>query len=266
MDQLAERDAIRNGNDVWTFDSKTNTATHANLPAGQATPLATPKAPTLTPDELAQRFLAAADSSTSVTLGTPTAVAGHSAYTLVLTPKQSGTLVASVQIAVESQSGMPLAVDVFAKGQAAPAFHAAFTQLELKAPDAGVFAFSPPAGATVKEQSAEAPPRTAPTPGTAPTPAAPSAPGKSPAPGRSPAPGKAPTPPVSGKGWDAVIAIPAAKVPAGFLDTPLVKQLAVPVAGGRLLSSSLVNILITDDGRVLAGAVPAAALLAAAAK
>lgn len=238
MDELAERDAVRNGNDVWTFDSKANAATHATLPATAPHENATPSAPPITPDQLAQRFLAAADSTTSITLGPSASLAGHGAYTLVLSPKSAGTLVASVHIFVEAKTGFPLGVDVYAKDQATPAFHSAFTQLDLAAPAASVFAFTPPPGATVKQEQT-------PTEKTA----------------RPAAPAK---PAAGGKGWDAIVTLPASSVPAGLLDAPLVKQLATPVAGGRALSSSLVNVLVTNDGRILAGAVPLSALEAAA--
>lgn len=243
MDQLAERDAVRNGSDAWTYDSKANTATHVTLPAAAGKDN-TPSAPAVTPDQLAQRFLAAAGPSTEVSLGPATTVANHSAYTLVLTPKSSGTLVASVKIAIESQTGLPLSVDVFAKDQADPAFHTAFQQLDLHAPDASVFTFTPPAGATVKQEQLPAPKT------------------ESGAPNATASPKPSESHPT--KGWDSVVVVPAAKVPAGFTGSPLVKQLASPVNGGRLLSSSLLNILITNDGRVIAGAVPPATLLAAA--
>ena len=246
MDQLAERDAVRNGSDAWTYDSKTNTATHLSLPSGTTAPrMPAPSMPAVTPDQLAQRFLAAAGPSTNITLGPTTTLAGHTAYTLVLTPKTSDTLVASVQIAVESQTGLPLSVDVYAKGQSDPAFHTAFQKLDLNAPDASVFSFTPPAGATVKQEQLPAR-KTASEPTPKPT---------------ATAPHKSAEP---AKSWDSVVVIPADKVPASFTGSALVKQLASPVADGRLLSSSLLNILITNDGRVIAGAVPEATLMAAA--
>jgi len=48
---------------------------------------------------------------------------------------------------------------------------------------------------------------------------------------------------------------------AGLLD-----QLATPVPGGRVVSSALLSVLLLDDGRVLAGAVPAARLVELAAR
>ena len=44
----------------------------------------------------------------------------------------------------------------------------------------------------------------------------------------------------------------------------LLEQAAVAVPGGRLVSTSLLNVLILDDGRILAGSVPLARLQAAA--
>ncbi|WP_235866255.1 hypothetical protein [Serinibacter arcticus] len=46
--------------------------------------------------------------------------------------------------------------------------------------------------------------------------------------------------------------------------TALYEQLTTPVDGGRLLSSALLSVLVTDDGRVLVGSVPADTLLATA--
>ena len=44
----------------------------------------------------------------------------------------------------------------------------------------------------------------------------------------------------------------------------LLDQLTTRVPQGRLLSTALVSVLLTDDGRVLVGAVPPEALQAAA--
>ncbi|WGZ79691.1 hypothetical protein [Arthrobacter sp. EM1] len=41
-------------------------------------------------------------------------------------------------------------------------------------------------------------------------------------------------------------------------------QLAVAVPGGRLVSTSLLNVLILDDGRIFVGSVPLERLQAAA--
>jgi outer membrane lipoprotein-sorting protein len=236
MDTLAERDIIRSGTDAWLYDSGDNSTVHMTLPQngtheGQ------------TPANLAQKLLNALDSSTRVTVGDDTEVAGRTAYELVLTPRTTDTLVGSVSIAVDSQTGLPLSVDVRARGQQAPAFHLAFTELSLKAPDADRFSFKPPPGSDVKELT---PPRHK-------------------HPGEMPPAAKA-MPRVIGTGWSAIVELPAGAVPKELTASPLLSQLSTPVASGRLLSSSLVNILLTNDGRVFAGSVPADLLTAAAAR
>jgi outer membrane lipoprotein-sorting protein len=237
LDQLAERDAIRNGSDVWLYDSTGQKATHLTLPSRTAaTPQ--PDATALTPSQLAQRFLDAVDPSTTVTLGSNVKVAGRDAYDLVLTPKASETLVGSVAIAVDGSTGIPLRVQVTARGAGSPAFEAGFTAFSDQTPDASTFAFTPPAGASVTEQKA-------------PT-------------GQHAADGAHAKPTVSGTGWSTIVSLPAGSAPAQLVSDPLFSQLTQPVDGGRALSSSLLSVLVTSDGRVLAGAVPVSALQAAA--
>ena len=64
-----------------------------------------------------------------MTVGPDVQVAGRAAYNLVLTPKSEATLVDSVAIAVDGESGLPLGVELKARGQSEPAFSVAFTSL-----------------------------------------------------------------------------------------------------------------------------------------
>jgi outer membrane lipoprotein-sorting protein len=292
MDRLAERDVIRRDHDVWFYDSKDNSAAHLTLPAfARDLPLQIPESPGVlpgqngsghdgsapdpstqafpTPDDLAAKFLAKVDSSTAVTVGPDVQVAGRSAYTLELAPRTDGTLLAKVVIAVDGQTGMPLRVTVSARGQAQPAFEAGFTSLSLAAPDDATFNFAAPPGVTLKELPAPAAPS---------MPALPGKPGMN-APDQDPdhVPGDAglrhhdgPQPTVTGEGWETVVGFPPAPDGQGaqlaetVLKDPLLSQAAVVVPGGRLLSTSLVNVLLTDDGRIFVGMVPADRLQAAA--
>lgn len=241
LDQLAERDAIRNGSDVWLYQSNDQSVTHATIPAhakSGATETPTPDATATTPQALAEKFLAAVDPSTKVTLGANTKVANRDAYDLVLTPRTDATLVGSVSIAVDGQTGLPLQVQVTARGASSPAFQAGFSDFTPGAPDASVFSFTPPKGATVTEQ----------TPNT----------------GEHATGTNRPKPTVTGTGWATIVSLPAGTVPAQALADPLVAQLTQSVGGGRALSTSLVSVLVTADGRLLAGAVPVSALQAAA--
>jgi outer membrane lipoprotein-sorting protein len=300
-DRMAERNVIRRDHDVWFYNSKDNSAAHLALPQfASDLPLQVPGYPGLplpvpsdpgavpapdqsaldpstpdyrtpvlpTPEDLAGKFLSKVDSSTAVTVGQEVQVAGRPAYSLELAPRTDGTLLEKVAIAVDGETGMPLRVTVSARGQAEPAFEAGFTSLSLAAPDDAMFTFVAPPGATVKEL---------PVPPLAYPPMMPALPGKPGMVTPDQLPGGAPDvrhrdhpkPTVTGTGWETVVGFPAtegqgAELNEALQNDPLLSQAAVVVPGGWLLSTSLVNVLLTDDGRIFVGMVPADRLQAAA--
>jgi len=238
LDTLGERDVIQNGTSVWTYDAKAKTATH--LTTSGDTTRATPS-PT-TPAALADEFIASITPSTTVTVSTGTDL-GRGVYRLTLAPKTSATLVDDAVITVDAETGVPLGVKVDARGQSTPALSVAFTSVDFSAPSAGVFAFTPPTGTTVKTVT---PPATGPT--------------------RDRSDAQKPT--VIGSGWSAIVKVSGhAPSPTAGLDAQnmaLLNQLTQKVTGGRMLETSLFSVYLGDDGTVLAGAVPTSALLAAA--
>ncbi|WP_091467295.1 LolA family protein [Paenarthrobacter nitroguajacolicus] len=269
LDQMAERDVVINGADAWFYNSRDNSATHLTAPAKPTVPekyeprmlppdMPTPDMPTPdmpTPEAMASRFLAAVDASTEVTASESSTVAGRSAYSLVLNPRSTETLVDSVTIDVDSETGLPLGVEVRANGQAEPAYSLAYTQLDLSTPDAELFNFTPPPGATVTEKVLPVKP--------VPSMAMPSTPVPDPAVAEPEVRG--PGASVTGKGWDSVISLPAGYAPAELTSNPQLSQALQPVGGGRALTTSLLSVLILDDGRVYAGMVPLERLQSAAA-
>ncbi|TFC29011.1 DUF2092 domain-containing protein [Cryobacterium sp. TMT2-18-3] len=258
QDRMAERNVVSNGTDVWTYDSETNTASHLTIPADAraiaeaqyAAIVDSAPAGLSTPSQVAERFLSEIDPSTTVSVGTDGTVAGRTAYELVLTPKATRTLVESVSISVDSETGVPLQVTVRADGQEDPAFQVGFTAVDFSTPSADLFDFTPPAGATVEEIALPVMPEI--TEMTADQ-AKPEIPAEN-------------LPLVTGSGWDAIVEVPAASVPSELNANPLILELATAVDGGRLFSTALVNVFLTDDGRVFAGSVPVEMLQAAAAQ
>jgi len=259
LDRMAERDLVLNGEDAWFYDSSDNSATHVSIPrppVGAPTESRVPESPRPTfptPEALASRFLTAIDASTEVSVGNSSSVAGRSAYKLLLKPRTAGTLVDAVAIDVDAETGLPLGIELRAKGQAGPAYSLEYTQLDLTARDASLFEFVPPQGASVSEKTIPA----APIP-SMPLPV-PSGPTTQPHPTQ---PHHGAT--VTGAGWDAVISLPAGTAPAGLTASPELTQALQAVPGGRALTTSVISVLILDDGRVYAGMVPLERLQAVA--
>jgi outer membrane lipoprotein-sorting protein len=260
LDQLAERDVIVGGGELWLYDSREKSAVHATLPEGESTQ--GQQGTQFNPVELAEQLLTKLDASTEVSLGSNLNVAGRAAYDLVLIPRTADTLIGSLSLAVDGETGMPLSVSVMARGRSNPAISVAFTKLSLETPDAALFEFTPPAGTDVTEHSVPDKPLAGQVD--------PDAPVSSDLPVHTDKPEIAEPSGagvagaiVTGSDWTTVVELPAASVPAELFTSPLFAQLTTTVDGGRLLSTSLLNVLVTSDGRVLAGAVPVHLLQAA---
>lgn len=268
-----ETDVIRNGSDVWQWSSSDNTGTHLKLPndAGKASSEhALPSTVPSTPQDAADAALAAIDPTTRVQTTGAAKVAGRDAYELVLSPKDTDSLVGQVRLAIDAEQHIPLRVEVYAKGAAKPAVRVAFDAISFAVPDAEQFKFNPPPGAKIDE--AGTPSAGSAGPGSADKKGVPHPSGSAPA----KAGAKDAEPKVIGKGWTSIL---TAKVPAGSLseltdagkgsgDEAKTAQALLGVlpevsgswGKGRLLSGSLFSVLITDDGRVFAGLVTPEAL------
>jgi outer membrane lipoprotein-sorting protein len=146
----AETDVIADGTTAWLWQSSSDSVTEFTAPAGERGQ-AEKKLPAtpLTPQQAANQVLAAVGKTTVVSVQANVMVAGEPSYQLVLAPKDSRSLVGRVVIAVDGKYGVPLRVQLFAKGASSPAFQVGFTDLQFVAPSAANFSFTPPSGASV---------------------------------------------------------------------------------------------------------------------
>lgn len=283
----AEIDLIRNGRDVWVWQSSDQTARHLTLPEdhGQAdAPRAVPSDAPRTPQEWADRVLARADETTVVTSGSQVTVAGRPAYALVLTPKAAESRVEQVTIAIDGEKYVPLRIQVFSTELDTPAIEVGFTDVTFKTPDADVFAFTPAEGVTVTETTMPTHQGVTPTPGDRPGPTG--------------DPGAA-KPTITGSGWGTIAsgrfdpAQLAAPTGAPQSDDPqsgaresgapqsdasepdasrgtdpasllnLLPSASGAWGSGHVLDGTLFSVVVTDDGRYAVGAVAPEALFAA---
>ena len=262
---LGESDVISTGRDVWTWTSANNTAEHRVLPVLGADsepasrPPLDPSALPRTPQEAADAALAAIDPTTLVSSGSAARVAGRPAYELVLQPRDTASLIGGVRIAIDATEHVPLRVQVYPAGSDTAAIEVAFTQVSFARPDPAQFRFNPPPGATVVEVPA------------------PTADGPS-APDPTKTPGAAPPAAVIGTGWTSVLVLRApqqqsapasTQTPEDPRGTGALLGSLPTVSGswgsGRLLTGRLFSLLLSDDGRILVGAVRPDALYRAAA-
>ena len=257
-----EVDLVRNGNQVWLWDSSNDTVTHlvghaasqSNTPATTTTlPASTP----LTPQQMADRLLNHLDPTTSVTVGAPLYVAGQEAYQLLVAPKAaSGSTIDHIEIDVGANAplaGVPLQVAIYANGQAGAAIELGYTgQLNIGEPPASELTFTPPAGAKVVTHEVGG--------GAAKTGAG----GGQPA---NPSPHSGPGLKNLGHGWTSVVTGTDKGLISSATSTELDAVTVVVQVGdqsARLFSTNLLNVLLMPDGQIYAGFVTPSVLEAAA--
>ncbi|HEY2638519.1 MAG TPA: hypothetical protein VGI66_01360 [Streptosporangiaceae bacterium] len=161
-----ESDLRLDGRTLWLWNSKTQTATHVALPAHVPSPNGAfpgvsssagsgsePPGMPVSPLAAAKKLLAAIGPSTAVGVQRNVYVAGRAAYQLSVVPRTSGSLVGQILIAIDASTHIPLRVQVYARGRSSPAFAIGFTALTFGRPAMSNFSFTPPPGATVKQET-----------------------------------------------------------------------------------------------------------------
>ncbi|QIY97615.1 outer membrane lipoprotein carrier protein LolA [Streptomyces sp. S1D4-11] len=264
LENAAEYSVIHNGSDVWAYDSKSNEVYHSTAPAAEKGREKAPKDVPTTPKELADEALKSVDDTTSVTVDGTAQVAGRDAYKLLIKPKQSGSTVGAITVAVDAKTGVPLKFTLVPKSGGAAVVDAGFTQVAFAKPAASTFDFTPPKGAKVtegkdskdsKDSKDTKAPESAPTRGDL---------------GKGLDGLK-----TIGKGWSTIAefdtggqGMPSGSSSEGGNFSGFLNSLGDHVKGkfgsGTVFSTRLVNALITDDGKVYAGAVTKDALVKAA--
>ena len=298
----SEYSVVQDGAEAWTYSSTDDAVVHYSLSAADAARFdeltAQAEAGDLpvqgdlpTPEEAGRQAVGMAKLTSTVTLDSQTEVAGRPAYQLVVTPTSDTTLVGRIVVAVDAETSTPLRVQVWSTSDTeTPALEIGFTDVSFATPADSVLAFSAPAGASTREVVVPLP--------EVPAEAATATPEKE-LPEGVTVTGTGWDTVVEASGLDVAALVagdPSAAAslpgvdktfgskgaadlysefvpeegsgsPMGDLDTTaLYDTLTTEVPEGRLLSSALLSVLVTDDGRVLVGAVPGATLQALAAQ
>ncbi|GAA2410156.1 outer membrane lipoprotein carrier protein LolA [Streptomyces glaucosporus] len=255
VEEAAEYSLIRNGEDVWAYDSASNTVHHTVLPEDAGREKAPEGLESITPQKAAAHVLKAVDETTSVTVDGTAKVAGQDAYQLLVRPKQSNSTVESVRITVDADSGVPLRFTLTPEDGGKAAIDVGYTQVDFSKPDAETFAFKPPKGAEITEERVDG-----------------AREGSAAAGGKEDRRGMPSGLKVIGEGWNSVAEIELPEGAADGVKAPEARDLlgsfTDEVKGefgtGRLFKTRLVNALITDDGTVYVGAVTRDGLVEAA--
>jgi outer membrane lipoprotein-sorting protein len=232
-----ERTLVSDGETFWSWNSEDRTV--RRIPEGEHER----DAANADPGAAAAEALAALRPTSVISVDGTSEVAGRPAYDLVLAPGSTErTLLREVRVAVDAEHRMPLRLTVLATGSSDPALQIGFTDISFGPQDPELFRFTPPPGAKVEDAR------------------------------RPEGHGARDAEPTTvGDGWDTVLVAaapgPDAERPERLPDLgALGRPIDGPWGSGRLITSAVASVIVTDDGRIAAGAVPEQVLTEALAR
>ena len=138
---------VWNQSAITVYDASSNTVYRAKLPARSDNGASSDHgAPALSAiDDLLSKLGAHA----TISEAQPDNVAGHEAYSVTLSPKHDGGLLASAQLAWDAARGVPLRIAIYAQGSSSPALALEATEVSYGPVAASDVDVSPPADAKV---------------------------------------------------------------------------------------------------------------------
>lgn len=284
---------VHNAGTVWGYDSAAKTAYKGTAPGGDerdGNPSESAKGlEKANPQQLAKELLAGLEDTTSVSVSGTTSVADRDAYQLSLKPRDApDSTIEDLRIAVDADNGVPLKITLNAASGGDPIGELGFTEVDFSKPDTSTFDFTPPEGTKViegddleKELGEGAGQGERGKLDLDEIPGLEGVPGLGGLGGADDAKGGVSglETKVVGKGWSSVLAVTAdggsGAAPSGERGSPDAGQMGKLLDAftdraegdfgtGRVVSTKVVNALLTDDGSVYVGAVTKEGLVKAA--
>ncbi len=155
--EKGDTQVLYDGSTLTVYDAASNTLYHYKPPAqaGSSSPPPTAthshEAPSVTKIEEA---LAHIDKHATLSGATPDNVAGAPAYTVRVSPKQSGSLLGGAELSFDAANGAPLRAAIYSTTSSSPVIELAATEVSFGAVADSVFSFTPPTNAKVEEIAA----------------------------------------------------------------------------------------------------------------
>ena len=84
---------------------------------------------------------------------TPANVGGQPAYTVRVSPKESGSLLGGAELSFDAAHGVPLRAAIYSSTSSAPVLELAATEVSYGPVESSVFSFTPPPGAKIEDIS-----------------------------------------------------------------------------------------------------------------
>ncbi len=148
---------LYDGHTVSIYDAASNTLYRYTIPAhegGAGSGTDSPTSPTHHEVPTVAKIEEAISHSDHVSLSEakPDDIAGQAAYTVRVTPKEPGSLIAAGELSFDAANGIPLRAAIYSShSPSSPTIELAATEISYGPVADSVFAFTPPSGAKIEE-------------------------------------------------------------------------------------------------------------------
>jgi outer membrane lipoprotein-sorting protein len=149
--EKGDTQVIYDGHTISLYDAASNTLYRYTPPASKQgeTPVHhSGEVPTVAKIEEAISNL---ERHATLSEATPSDVAGQPAYTVRVSPKESGSLIGGAELSFDAANGAPLRAAIYSSTSSSPVIELAATKVSFGPVSDSVFAFTPPAGAKIEE-------------------------------------------------------------------------------------------------------------------
>jgi len=144
---------------VSIYDASSNTLYRYTIPpheggAGESSDLGTPTPPTADHEAPSVAKIEEAISHlthVNISGATPTDIAGQAAYTVRVSPKETGSLIGGAELSWDATNGVPLRTAIYSSTRSSPAIELATTSISYGPVASSVFEFTPPSNAKIEE-------------------------------------------------------------------------------------------------------------------
>lgn len=153
--EKGDTQVISDGNSVTIYDAASNTLYRYTPPASTATGMKSTHKDSAVhqPATVAQieEEIKKISAHANLSGAQPTDVAGHAAYTVRVSPKETGSLIGGAELSFDAANGAPLRAAIYSSTSPAPVIELAATEVEYGPVSSSVFTLTPPANAKVVE-------------------------------------------------------------------------------------------------------------------
>jgi len=149
--EKGDTQVLYDGHTVIVYDAASNTLYRYTPPAHEGEASTGADKPGEIPSAAKIEEAIAKAEHVNISGATPGNVAGQPAYTVRVTPKESGSLLGAAELAWDADNGVPLRAAVYSSSSSAPVIELAASEVSFGPVASSIFEFTPPSNATVQE-------------------------------------------------------------------------------------------------------------------